>query len=192
MTALTLNINSIIKLTSEQFYQLCQDNPDLKLERNAQGELIIMPPTGGETGKRNVNLILQIALWNEQTQVGEVFESSTGFSLPNGADRSPDVSWVKKARWDALTKEQREKFIPLCPDFVIEILSPTDRLKKTQEKMQEYLENGCSLGWLINRKSQEVEVYRPNQEVEVLKSPQTLSGEDVLPGFILNLQKIWE
>ena len=151
-----------------------------------------MPPTGGETGKRNVNLILQIALWNEQTQVGEVFESSTGFSLPNGADRSPDVSWVKKARWDALTKEQREKFIPLCPDFVIEILSPTDRLKKTQEKMQEYLENGCSLGWLINRKNQEVEVYRPNQEVEVLKSPQTLSGEDVLPGFILNLQKIWE
>lgn len=191
MTALTLNLNSVIKLTREQFYQLCEENPDLKLERNAEGELIIVPPTGGETGKRNSNINAQIWFWNEQNQLGEVFDSSTGFTLPSGADRSPDVSWVEKSRWDALTTEQKEKFIPLCPDFVIEILSPNDNLKKTQNKMQEYIENGCRLGWLINRKKQEVEIYRSGQDVEVLQCPQTLSGENALPGFILNLQKIW-
>ena len=191
MTAITLNLNSIIKLTSEQFYQLCGENPDLKLERNANGELIVMPPTGGETGKTNSKFNLQIGLWNEQTELGEVFDSSTGFTLPNKADRSPDASWVEKSRWSALTPEQREKFIPLCPDFVIELVSPSDSLKKTQEKMQEYMENGCRLGWLINRKKREVEIYRPGQDVEVLQSPLTLSGETVLPGFVLNLQKIW-
>jgi Uma2 family endonuclease len=191
MTAITLNLNSIIKLTSEQFYQLCEENPDLKLERSANGELIAMPPTGGETGKRNVKLTTQLDLWNEQTELGEVFDSSTGFTLPNKADRSPDASWVEKSRWSALTPEQREKFIPLCPDFVIELVSPRDSLKKTQEKMQEYMENGCRLGWLINRKKREVEIYRPSQDVEVLQSPLTLSGENVLPGFVLNLQKIW-
>ncbi|RUT08949.1 hypothetical protein DSM106972_010020 [Dulcicalothrix desertica PCC 7102] len=191
MTALTLNLNSVIRLTREQFYQLCEENPDLKLERNAEGELIIMPPTGGETGRSNVNLILQLASWNEQNQLGEVFNSSTGFTLPNGADRSPDVSWVEKSRWNALTKEQKEKFIPLCPDFAIEIMSPSDTLKKVQAKMREYIENGCRLGWLINRKQQEVEIYRPGQQIEVVKLPQTVSGESILPGFTLNLQKIW-
>ncbi|MBD2503776.1 Uma2 family endonuclease [Anabaena azotica] len=198
MTALTLNLNSVIKLTREQFYQLCEENPDLKLERNAQGELIIMPPTGGETGKSNSTTNAQIWFWNDQNQLGEVFDSSTGFTLPNGADRSPDVSWVEKSRWDALTKEQKEKFIPLCPDFVIEILclrhaarTPNDSLKKAQLKMQEYIENGCRLGWLINRKKQEVEIYRPEQDVEVLKFPQTLDGENVLPGLVLNMQRIW-
>lgn len=191
MTAITLNLNSIIKLTSEQFYQLCEENPDLKLERSANGELIAMPPTGGETGKRNLTAGAQLWTWNEQTELGEVFDSSTGFTLPNKADRSPDVSWVEKSRWSALTPEQREKFIPLCPDFVIELVSPSDSLKKTQEKMQEYMENGCRLGWLINRKKREVEIYRPDQDVEVLQSPLTLSGETVLPGFVLNLQKVW-
>jgi Uma2 family endonuclease len=191
MTALTLNLNSVIKLTAHQFYQLCQENPDLKLERNAEGELVITPPTGGETGKTNSAINAQIWFWNDKTKGGEVFDSSTGFSLPNGADRSPDVSWVEKSRWDALTKKQKEKFIPLCPDFVIEILSPNDSLKKTQNKMQEYIENGCRLGWLINRKQQEVEIYRPGQDVEVLKLPQTISGEVVLPGFVLNLHQIW-
>jgi Uma2 family endonuclease len=191
MTAITLNLNSIIKLTSEQFYQLCEENPDLKLERNANGELIVMPPTGGETGKSNSKFNLQIGLWNEQTELGEVFDSSTGFTLPNKADRSPDASWVEKSRWSALTPEQREKFIPLCPDFVLELVSPSDSLKKSQEKMQEYMENGCRLGWLINRKKREVEIYRPGQDVEVLQSPLTLSGENVLPGFVLYLQKIW-
>lgn len=191
MTAITLNLNSLIKLTSEQFYQLCEENPDLKLERNANGELIVMPPTGGETGKSNSKLNLQVGIWNDRTELGEVFDSSTGFTLPNGADRSPDVSWVEKSRWSALTPEQKEKFIPLCPDFVIELVSPSDSLKKSQEKMQEYMENGCRLGWLINRKKREVEIYRPGQDVEVLQSPLTLSGENVLPGFVLNLQKIW-
>jgi Uma2 family endonuclease len=191
MTAITLNLNSIIKLTSEQFYQLCEENPELKLERNANGELIVMPPTGGETGKRNLTAGAQLWTWNEQTELGEAFDSSTGFTLPNKADRSPDVSWVEKSRWEALTPEQKDKFIPLCPDFVIELLSPSDSLKKTQEKMQEYIENGCRLGWLINRKKREVEIYRPGQDVEVLQSPLTLSGENVLPGFVLNLQKIW-
>jgi len=191
MTAITLNLNSIIKLTSEQFYQLCEENPGLKLERNANGELIVMPPTGGETGKSNSTANAQIWTWNDRTELGEVFDSSTGFTLPNKADRSPDVSWVEKSRWSALTPEQREKFIPLCPDFVIELVSPSDSLKKTQEKMQEYMENGCRLGWLINRKKREVEIYRPGQDVEVLQSPLTLSGENVLPGFVLNLQKIW-
>jgi Uma2 family endonuclease len=191
MTAITLNLNSIIKLTSEQFYQLCEENPDLKLERSANGELIVMPPTGGETGKRNLTAGAQLWTWNEQTELGEAFDSSTGFTLPNKADRSPDASWVEKSRWSALTPEQREKFIPLCPDFVLELVSPSDSLKKTQEKMQEYMENGCRLGWLINRKKREVEIYRPGQDVEVLQSPLTLSGENVLPGFVLNLQKIW-
>lgn len=191
MTQITLNLNPIIKLTEEQFYQLCRENSDLKLERNAQGELIVMPPTGGETGKSNSQVNLQLGVWNEQTQLGEVFDSSTGFTLPNKADRSPDASWVEKSRWEALTAEQREKFIPLCPDFVIEILSPSDSLKKTQEKMEEYIDNGCRLGWLIRRKNREVYIYRPGKAVEVLKSPETLSGEDVLPGFTLNLQRIW-
>jgi len=192
MTSLTLNLNPIIKLSSEQFYQLCQANPDLKLERNAQGELIVMPPTGGETGRSNSNINSQIWFWNEQNQLGEVFDSSTGFTLPSGADRSPDVSWIEKSRWDALTNQEKEKFIPLCPDFVIEIMSPSDNLKKLQNKMEEYIENGCRLGWLINRKKQEVEIYRPGKEVEVLQLPQTISGENILPGFVLKMDKIWQ
>jgi Uma2 family endonuclease len=192
MTAITLNLNPIIKLNPEQFYQLCQENPDLKLERTSQGELIVMPPTGGETGKRNLTTCVQIWLWNEQTQLGEAFDSSTGFTLPNKADRAPDASWVEKSRWEALTPEEREKFIPLCPDFVVELLSPSESLKKTQEKMQEYIANGCRLGLLINRKKREIEIYRPAQEVEILSAPQTVSGENVLPGFVLNLQKIWD
>jgi len=191
MTALTLNFNPIIQLTSDQFYQLCTANPDLKLERNANGELIVMPPTGGETGKRNSNINLQLGIWNERTQIGELFDSSTGFTLPNQADRSPDAAWIEKSRWEALTSEQREKFIPLCPDFVIELLSPSDRLSQIQEKMREYMENGCRLGLLINRRNRQVEIYRLGREVEVLDAPSIISCEDVLPGFILNMQQIW-
>jgi Uma2 family endonuclease len=191
MTALTLNLNSIIKLTDEQFYQLCQDNETLRFERNSKGELIIMPPTGGETSNRNAGLTAQIWVWNEQTQLGKVFDSSGGFKLPNGADRSPDASWVKLERWNALTPEQKTKFAPLCPDFVVELLSPSDSLKDTQEKMKEYRDNGARLGWLINRKSRQVEIYRQEQGVEVVENPVTLSGEDVLPGFLLYLASIW-
>lgn len=191
MTALTVNLNSVIKLTDEQFFQLCQVNENLRFERSARGELIIMPPTGGETSNRNGRLNQQLFNWADANRTGIAFDSSGGFKLPNGADRSPDAAWVKQERWDILTPEQKEKFIHLCPDFVIELLSPSDSLKVIQEKMQEYRDNGTRLGLLINRKSRQVEIYRLNQEVELLESPATLSGENVLPGFILNLEPIW-
>jgi Uma2 family endonuclease len=191
MTAITVNFNAIIELNQTQFTQLCQENPELKVERNSQGELIFMAPTGGETGRKNASAIMQLGMWNEKMGLGEVFDSSTGFILPNGANRSPDVSWIKKERWESLSPQEKERFIPLCPDFVIEILSPTDNLKKTQGKMLEYQDNSCSLGWLINCQKQEVEIYRINQEVEILKKPELLLGENVLVDFTLNLKKIW-
>ncbi|MBH8566000.1 Uma2 family endonuclease [Nostoc sp. CENA67] len=191
MNALTINLKPVLELTDEQFFQLCQANRDLKFERTATGELIIMPPTGGETGNRNAGLTAQIWIWNEQYKLGIAFDSSTGFKLSNGADRSPDASSVKLERWNALTQEQKTKFLPLCPDFIVELLSPSDSLKATQEKMREYQDNGARLGWLINRNSRQVEIYRQGQEVEGLDSPATLSGEDILQGFILNLEPIW-
>jgi Uma2 family endonuclease len=191
MTALTVNFNPIIKLTDEQFFQLCQVNENLRFERTATGELIIMSPAGGETGNRNGRLTQQLFNWADTNKLGIAFDSSTGFKLPNGADRSPDAAWLKLERWETLTSEQKEKFIPLCPDFVIELLSPSDTLKVAQDKMKEYRDNGTLLGLLINRKSKQVEIYRQGQEVEVLQSPTTLSGEDVLPGFVLNLEPIW-
>ena len=191
MTTLTLNLNPIIKLTDDQFFQLCQENENIRLERTAKGELIIMSPAGGETGSSNAGLTAQIWIWNQQKKLGKVFDSSTGFKLPNGANRAPDASWVKLERWDALTPEQKKKFPPICPDFVVELMSPSDSLKETQDKMKEYRDNGAVLGWLINRKSRQVEIYRPNQEVEMLQSPTTVSSEDILPGFVLSLESIW-
>ena len=191
MTAFTVNFNSIIKLTDDQFYQLCRNNPEIKFERNAKGEVIIMSPTGGETGNRNSEINADFVIWNRRTKLGKVFDSSTCFKLPNGADRSPDVAWIKQQRWDALKPEQRQKFPPICPDFVLELMSPTDRLTVTQAKMEEYLKNGVRLGWLINPQSWQVEIYRPGQVVEVLNSPKTLSGEEVLPGFVLDLHYLW-
>jgi Uma2 family endonuclease len=191
MAALTLNLNPVIQLTDEQFFQLCQVNQDLRFERTATGELIIMPPAGGETSNRNGRLNQQLFNWADADGTGIAFDSSGGFKLPNGADRSPDAAWVKLERWNALTQEQQTKFLPLCPDFVIELLSPSDSLKVAQEKMQEYRDNGTKLGWLINRKSRQVEIYRQGQEVEVLESPVSLSGEDVMPDFVLNLEPIW-
>lgn len=192
MLTFTVNLNSIIKLTDEQFYQLCRANPDVKFERNAIGEIIIMSPTGGETGKFNSEINADFVIWNRQSKLGKVFDSSTCFKLPNGANRSPDVAWIKQSRWNTLTTEEKEKFPPIAPDFVLELMSPTDSLKETQKKMQEYLDNGVKLGWLINRKNRRVEVYRRGKAVELLESPTELSGEDVLPGFVLNLQFIWD
>jgi Uma2 family endonuclease len=149
-----------------------------------------MPPTGSDTGRRNVKITTQLDIWNSQNNLGEVFDSSSGFKLPNGAHRSPDASWVRRERWEALTPEQQEGFAPICPDFVVELRSPSDSLKKIQEKMQEYIENGARLGWLIDRKNRRVEIYRPNRDVEILENPATLSGEDVLPGFVLDLTPI--
>lgn len=191
MTAYVLNMPPVARLSDEQFYQLCQANPDLKLELTANGELIIMPPTGGETGKRNSDLIADLVIWNRQTKLGVVFDSSTGFKLPNGAKRSPDAAWIPLEKWDSLTISQKQKFLPLCPDFVIELRSPTDKLDILQNKMREYIANGTVLGWLINPQDKQVEIYRLGKDVEVLNSPQTVSGENVLTGFVLNLEFIW-
>ncbi|HLO50314.1 MAG TPA: Uma2 family endonuclease [Kamptonema sp.] len=191
MTTLTLNLNPIIKLTDDQFFQLCQENENIRLERTAKGELIIMPPAGGETGNRNAGLNAQVWMWNDKNKLGEVFDSSTGFKLSNGANRSPDAAWVKLERWNDLTPEQKKKFPPLCPDFVVELLSPSDSLKETQDKMREYRDNGALLGLLINRKNRQVEIYRSGAEVEVLDNPTQVSCDSVLPGFVLNLASIW-
>jgi len=191
MNSLTLNLNSIIKLTDEQFFQLCQENDNIRLERTAKGELVIMLPAGGETSSSNAGLTAQLWIWNDQHKLGKVFDSSGGFKLPLGADRSPDAAWVKLERWNALTSEQQKKFPPLCPDFVVELLSPSDSLKETQDKMKEYRDNGALLGLLINRKNRQVEIYRPGVEVEVLDNPTQVSGDPVVPGFVLNLASIW-
>lgn len=185
MTAIILNLEPITQLTHEQFYELCMANKDLPMERSLSGELIIMTPLGGLSGKKEADYITDLNIWNRQTGLGEVFSSSTVFSLPGGGDRSPDAAWIKLERWESLTPEQQEKFPPICPDFVLELRSRTDRLKPLQNKMQEYLNSGLRLGWLINPQDRQVEIYRLGQEVEVLTSPVMLSGEDVLPGFEL-------
>ncbi|MEH2328281.1 Uma2 family endonuclease [Nostoc sp.] len=194
MNATTTTFPSTLKLkidlTDEQFFQMCQKNSNYRFERTASGEILIMPPTGSDTGRRNVKITTQLDIWNSESSLGEVFDSSTGFTLPNGAERSPDASWVKIERWNALTSEQQEKFAPICPDFVVELRSRTDSLKELQEKMQEYIENGTQLAWLIDRKNKQVEIYRPGKDVEILDNPASLSGENVLPGFVLNLQQI--
>ena len=179
-----------LELTDEQFFQLCIDNRDLRFERTASGGLIIMPPTGSETGRRNSDLNFQLKAWSRQNNLGVVFDSSTGFKLPDGSDISPDAAWVRRDRWDALTPEQKEKFAPICPDFVVELRSTTDSLEKLRAKMKVYVKNGARLGWLLDRKNRKVEISRQGSDVEILESPATLSGEDVLPGFVLDLSDI--
>ncbi|MBV5262101.1 Uma2 family endonuclease [Synechococcus moorigangaii CMS01] len=188
----TLSLPDTWRLSGEQFFELCQNNPDCRFELSTQGELIIMPPTGGETGRRNMDLSFQVRAWerNHQT-LGVAFDSSTCFKLPNGAHRSPDAAWVSRHRWDALTAAEKAKFPPLCPDFVVEIRSPSDRLQTLQEKMQEYQDNGAKLGWLIDPTTEQVEIYRENQAPEILEQPDCLSGEQVLSGFELDLNPIW-
>ncbi len=190
MTALTLNLDSIAHLTYDQFRELCRENRDIRLELTAKGELIVMPPTGWESGRRNSNLNLDLGLWNRQTGLGVLFDSSTGFILPNGAIRSPDAAWVASERLTALNPDP-EGFLPLAPDFVIELRSASDRLKPLQDKMQEYIDNGVRLGWLLNPKDRTVEIYRIGKGIEVLHSPIEVSGEDVLPGFVLSLEGIF-
>ncbi|MBW4486956.1 MAG: Uma2 family endonuclease [Trichocoleus desertorum ATA4-8-CV12] len=192
MSALKLNLSPILELTDEQFAQLCQANRDLRLERTATGELIIMPPAGGKTGRRNLNFSYQLGAWNYQNELGVAFDSSTGFRLPKGGDRSPDAAWVLTDRWEALSEEDQEGFVPLCPDFVVELRSKTDSLATLQAKMREYQDNGARLGWLLDPQRQQVEIYRLGQPVETLDNPETLSGEDVLPGFLLTLKPIFD
>ncbi|MEW5856544.1 MAG: Uma2 family endonuclease [Cyanobacteriota bacterium] len=188
MNAITLTIPH---LTHEGFVELAQANQDLRMERAATGEVIVMPPTYPWTGKQNSGLNAQLWLWNRQTGLGITFDSSTGFTLPNGAVKSPDASWVSNKRWGVLTEEEQREFSHLSPDFVIELRSESDSLKKLREKMQEYIDNGVRLGWLIDPKTKQVEIYRPGQNVEVLEFPVTLFGEDVLPGFVLDLNQVW-
>lgn len=191
MTALTLNLSPVVQLNDDNFYNLCQANRDLKLERTAKGELVVMSPTGGEGGKGEADLITDLNIWNRASNLGVVFSSSTGFKLPNGADRSPDAAWVRRERWEALSPQERRKFPPLAPDFVIELRSATDELEPLQQKMQEYMDNGVRLGWLINPQERQVEVYCQGQPKQTLDSPASLFGEDVLPGFVLNLSRIF-
>jgi Uma2 family endonuclease len=186
MSPLTLNLETV-HLTDEQFYQLCQNNRELKFERTPKGKLIIMSPVGGESGNREAELIIDLGVWNRQTRLGYTFSSSTIFKLPNGADRAPDAAWIRRERWEALTPEQRRNFPPIAPDFVIELRSATDDLETLRQKMQEYMDAGVQLAWLINPQQQQVEIYRPGQDVEVRNLPTELSGENVLPGFSLNL-----
>jgi Uma2 family endonuclease len=187
----TLTIPQSFKVSQEQFQELAQVNRDLRLERTACGELIIMPPTGSDTGNRNLDIEGQLWLWNRQTKLGKAFNSSTGFHLPNGANRSPDAAWVKLERWETLTPQEREGFAPICPDLVVELKSPSDNIETLRAKMREYMENGANLGWLIDRKNRKVEIYRPGQDVEILENPTTLSGGNVLPGFVLDLTEVW-
>lgn len=190
MTTLTIELKPFV-VTDDQFYKLCQANPELRLERKATGEVVIMPPTGGETGIRNFKISGQLWNWHEQYQSGQAFDSSTGFKLPNGATRSPDACWISQYRWDALPAKQQRGFVPLCPDFVIELRSPTDDIEDTREKMQEYIDNGARLGWLIDPETRTVEIYEPGEEVEILYNPERVSGEPILPGFLLNMKRVW-
>ena len=187
---LTLDLTSI-RLTPEQFRQVCRDNRDLRLELTSNGGLIVMPPTGSKTGQRNFNLSRQFGVWVEKDGTGVGFDSSTGFSLPDDAILSPDASWVRRERWDALTEEEQEGFAPLCPDFVIELRSSSNSLKSLQEKMQEYIGNGAQLGWLINPPERRVYIYRTGEEVEVLSNAETVSADPILPGFVLQLTELW-
>lgn len=190
-TPMTVSLPMVAPMTQEEFYAFCLANRDLRIERTATGDVEIMPPAFSDTGNRNFNLAVQLGLWAEKDGTGLGFDSSAGFTLPNGATRSPDTSWIKAERWNALTAEEQASFAPICPDFVIELRSASDTLSGLQTKMQEYIENGVLLGWLIDRKSRTVYIYRPHQEPEILENPSQVSGDPKLPGFSLPMAKIW-
>ncbi len=193
MTSFTVDLSSIVRLNDTQFEKLCLDNRELKFELTPNGELVIVSPTGGETGSVNATLITRFVNWNEKYQLGEVFDSSTCFKLPNGSTRSPDVSWIEKSRWAALSQEDKCRFPPIAPDFVLELLSSSDSLRTTQEKMQEYMDGGVKSGWLINPQDKQVEIYRVDALArELLQAPDELLGESLLPDFSLSLIKLWK
>ena len=186
-----LQMRPIVELDDDQFFEFCQLNRDWRIERTAEGELVVMPPTGWKTGNYNLRVGAALLAWTDQDGTGVATDSSTGFDLPNGATRSPDAAWVKQSRLGALTEEQKTKFLPLCPDFVIELRSFSDNLKTLQAKMQEYIDNGAQLGWLLDPIDRRIYVYRPGVAMECLENPATISGDPVLPGFSLELEKIW-
>jgi Uma2 family endonuclease len=190
---IVLHLGAVLeRMTDREFFEFCQLNQDWRIERTAHGDLLIMPPTGGETGRRNFLTTGLFFAWAEADGSGIGFDSSTGFTLPNGAKRSPDLAWVRRPRWEALTAQQREEFPPLCPDFVVEIRSRTDELMTLTAKMDEYVANGAQLGWLIDPIESEVHVYRPGGQITVLERPDTVAGDPVLPGFVLDARRLWE
>ena len=189
---LILHTRPIFTMSDELFFDFCQTNPEWRIERSAQGEILIMPPTGGETSHGNALLTTVLMTWALQDGTGVAFDSSGGFDLPNGATRSPDAAWVKRARLAGLSPAQKKRFLPLCPDFVIELRSPSDHLTTLQEKMQEYIDNGALLGWLFDVPNRRVFVYRPGKAVECLENLLTITGEPELPGFVLDVTKIWD
>jgi len=186
-----LQMRPIVELDGNQFFEFCQLNRDWRIERTAEGELVVMPPTGWKTGNYNLRISAVLLAWADQDGTGVATDSSTGFDLPNGATRSPDAAWVRRSRLAVLSDEQKARFLPLCPDFVIELRSPSDSLKILQDKMQEYIDNGAQLGWLLDPLDRRVSVYRPGAEVERLEDPVTVAGDPELPGFVLDLGKIW-
>ncbi len=189
-TLLTVILPDSESMTTEQFYEFCQANRDLRIERTANGEVIVIPPAFADIGNRNGKIAQQLASWADKDATGETFDSSTGFTLPNGATRSPDASWIKLERWNVLTERQKASFAPICPDFVIELRSKSDTLKGLQAEMQEYIDNGALLGWLIDRQQRKVYIYRPNREIEILDNPDSVNGDRELPGFVLQMAKI--
>jgi len=190
-TPLVLQMSPAIEMTDEQFFTFCQQNRNYQIERTATGEITIMPPTGSETGNRNFDLIVQLGIWTRQNGTGIGFDSSAGFTLPNGTIKSSDAAWVKLEKWQNLTPEQQQKFAPICPDFIVELRSPSDNLQTLKDKLQEYIDNGTSLGLLIDRKNRQVYIYRPNSQIECLDNPSIINCQPVLPEFILDLSTIW-
>ncbi|WP_066379610.1 Uma2 family endonuclease [Anabaena sp. CA = ATCC 33047] len=189
---LVIQIPPSMQMTDEQFFEFCQINRDLRIERNQLGEISIMPPTGSETGNREFNILGQLWVWSEQDGTGIAFSSSTGFKLSTGAERSPDAAWIKLERWNSLSPEQQQRFAPICPDFIVELRSPSDNLQPLKDKMAEYIkEPGIQLGFLIDRKHRQVYIYRPGQPEECLENPDTVSADSILPGFVLNMSKVW-
>jgi len=188
---LTLHLDPFPELDDGQLFALCQRNRDLRIERTAAGEIIIMPPAGGETSDRNAQITMQLGLWAQRDGTGRAFDSSGGFTLPNGAMRAPDAAWIERERLSTLTSDQRHRFLPLCPAFVIELRSPSDPLPSLEEKMHEYIDNGARLAWLIDPINRRVYIYRPGAEVEILDQPTSVTGDPELPGFVLKLAEIW-
>jgi Uma2 family endonuclease len=188
---LVMRVRPVLDLSEDQFFELCQLNRDLRIERNAEGELLIMPPAGWETSDRNSEINMQLRLWAKRDGTGVATDSSGGYTLSNGATRAPDAAWIARARLEQISAERREKFLPACPDFVLELRSPSDRLEDVHDKMREYLDNGARLGWLLDPVPRHVYIYRPDAPVERLENPETISGDPVLPGFVLDLREVW-
>jgi len=188
---LLLRLDPAVRLSDEQLLEICRLNRDLRIERTSQGDLVMMAPAGGGSGERNAEIVYQLRKWAKEDATGVAFDSSAGFILPNRAMRAPDAAWVRRSRLTGLTRQEKEKFLPLCPDFVIELRSASDRLEEQREKLREYIENGASLGWLIDPVTRRLHVYRASQAPEILKAPRSVSADPVLPGFQLQLEEIW-